>query len=1001
MTESGKESETPEDIAIAIENVNDLFNDENIYFYWNCSITYLEYQNNSGTATTQILNNSDFMASEDAIDVIIFTKDIQSSGFTCQVPGTILLVGGSSLDPRDGTSAIKDGVLAHEFGHCLGLAHPSQEFEYGPTNPDNSNGETSGDCIFETPPSLILNSGSIDLNCNYTGNSSYNPHIQNVMNLYPKNCGLEFIPEQGTRMRNTIDKWETEFNDAFLNHDITSNTTWSQATLGTNIRVVPSDIRVLSGVTLTIESDVEVQFGNNARLLIDPGAEVIVRGTLTSLPCDCYANNYCGETWLGARVYGNVNNSQFVVPGQTPQGKITLEEGSVIENALIGIQTGGKALDQGGIIIADGATFINNKTAIDFVPYKNFWPFALPPGQQGQVAFDLSYIKNCSFETNEDYPHLESLRAFISMTGVRGIEILGSSFINAFEAPSPDDILDHGYGIKAIDAQFSVLPVCSGYLEPNGNCIGGLSYPVFSGLGYGIFSGMAIDPLMTFSVEQATFENCYVGIHNRSVTASKIVHNTFDFTDYPGSYYPGSTQSIDDQIGVALTGGISGISIEENSFINGQANTLRSIGVHTFNIGAHNNFIRRNSLNSMSIGNQAGGICADLIKGLNYECNFNQSSTEYDFLVCQATDINSIIRDPQSGINGNSSGNIFAYTGQSTNRDFHNEDNSLVRYFYNNTTSETPIDYSGILIEQRNPNLCKANFCIPACDGNFDVGSAIQDHGNFQSDFLIAISNLNSAQQQGNLVLQERFLSEAIEKKLQMDHLSNLILNFQLNSEFEFSSNIENSFDQQYSWNGDILKALSRFSNDDISGAISLLNNIPTKYHNFPLTSESYNDLQPTLTYLTGKDVYNLSTADLDGLTELVSDDLDFFSRSIIKNILTHHQEDYAAESCDLDFSLNRSTGSLVSKNAMFQIENITLAPNPGNEYVKIIGINDKSCFGNLTFYDLSGRLVLFKKLMGNCENINIESLISGVYIYRFIDEKNDSFTGKFTLIHE
>ncbi|MEZ5032368.1 MAG: hypothetical protein R2787_13275 [Saprospiraceae bacterium] len=130
---------------------------------------------------------------------------------------------------------------------------------------------------------------------------------------------------------------------------------------------------------MTIEAGVTIHFSARSRVIIKPNARLILHGTLTGLGCS-------GNTWKGVEVWGSVAGmSQYGINGVVAQGSLTCAPGSVIENAETGVQLYGPTKDEaGGRLACDGNTIRNCHTGVKFAAFNNFWPFAIPPSQQGQ-----------------------------------------------------------------------------------------------------------------------------------------------------------------------------------------------------------------------------------------------------------------------------------------------------------------------------------------------------------------------------------------------------------------------------------------------------------------------------------------------------------------------------------------------------------------------------------------------------------------------------------------
>lgn len=102
--------------------------------------------------------------------------------------------------------AFSPSVISHELGHYFGLLH-THETIYGKELVNQSNCETTGDKVCDTPADPNLATLSNVKNCEYTGNvidangDKYTPDYQNIMSYAPYRCRNNFTQGQCHRLR--------------------------------------------------------------------------------------------------------------------------------------------------------------------------------------------------------------------------------------------------------------------------------------------------------------------------------------------------------------------------------------------------------------------------------------------------------------------------------------------------------------------------------------------------------------------------------------------------------------------------------------------------------------------------------------------------------------------------------------------------------------------------------------------------------------------------------
>ena len=377
--------------------------------------------------------------------------------------------------------------------------------------------------------------------------------------------------------------------------EITSNEFWNSN------QVVLCGLVIKSGSTLTISS--EVKLSNESSIIIEQNASLVLDGgTLTSLD----------NTWQGIEVWGNTNASQYALPGQPcPQGKLVLQNGATIENALnaVALWKPGDYSKSGGIIVATDAVFKNNKRSVEFISYQNFNP-AVPT----ELFGNASYFTNCTFTVDENYMIPSPFNAHITLWNVDGVSFKGNTFQNSLsETP--------GKGIYSIDANYQLLPLCSSQTTP---CPTQSLVPnSFSGFDAAIEAANAGN-WRAILVDTTRFINNGYGVKLSGSSYASVTRSVFEIGKL-------STQACESNFGIGIElSDCNGYMVENNLFSLAAGNSGEgSIGIRVyydeFN-QAYLNEIYRNTFNGVNRGNLAEGknrLDGSPRSGLVYQCNKN------------------------------------------------------------------------------------------------------------------------------------------------------------------------------------------------------------------------------------------------------------------------------------------------------------------------------------------------------------------------------------------
>ncbi len=282
--------------------------------------------------------------------------------------------------------------------------------------------------------------------------------------------------------------------------EISGNIDWPE---GKNLL---QSIILLPGTKVTMHSTIEV--GDGVQITVMPGAHLILDGAKLT--------NNCHGYWEGIKVYGHPDYSA----GQ-PQGKITMINGAVIENAryAIDLMTFDESsrqnnLSGGGIVEAENASIINSLRALFFRSAKGKNP---------------SKFVNTRFVVNKilwnDEPYLEAVRIIEN----NGIVFDGCSIINEVSLGVQPSI-KRGCGIYSFNSSFRII---NSYLF-------GTSTPFAEIRGYrtGI-RALTSSPGYSVRISDINFRINYTSIYLSGYSACGIMNNTFNInTIFSGDTIP-------------------------------------------------------------------------------------------------------------------------------------------------------------------------------------------------------------------------------------------------------------------------------------------------------------------------------------------------------------------------------------------------------------------------------------------------------------------------------
>ena len=441
--------------------------------------------------------------------------------------------------------------------------------------------------------------------------------------------------------------------------------------------------------TITIQSGKNIVFNNSvsfsSNIIIEPNAQLTVHGTMNMPPSSKIIvkpnakliidggkiTNGCGSQWIGIEVWGNSTQNQNTTNGVCSQGMVELKNGAVLENANNGITNWNPAdpNSKGGIIIANGATFRNNRRSVEFMKYRNFDPVT------GAETDNLSSFSNCTFDVTDSYPANSSPFAYhITLWDVKGVTFSGCDFLNSRTNNFT------GLGIGSIDAGYKVQALSGTTLDKS----------LFKNFAYGIQASNSLTAKSIY-VDNTQFTNNGYGIGLSSLNGAIIQRSLFEIgiaANCPNQGY-----------GISMYA-CSGYKIEENTFTGGTPIPGKTFtGTSITSSGSAYNEIYKNNFQNLNTGNIASlqNGASYPPNGLTYLCNLN-TGNKYDFSVAST----SCISPFQRSATFIASGNTF-----STNATLHFGNGGSYQVQYYHSPGQAPTSYYGLqLFQTTNINTC-------------------------------------------------------------------------------------------------------------------------------------------------------------------------------------------------------------------------------------------------------------------------------------------------------
>ncbi|MFN8321062.1 MAG: T9SS type A sorting domain-containing protein [Chitinophagales bacterium] len=433
----------------------------------------------------------------------------------------------------------------------------------------------------------------------------------------------------GQKLRTSLQEmglWETDL-PPLPPYTLTADEEWNTA------RKQHASVIIPDGITLTVTgSSTEINMARGTTITVEPGGKLIVDDGAT-------ITNTCGAMWDGIIVKGNKllpqdlsTNDDNTAVSQN-QGFVYLHNAH-IKNAYEALRVWNPAdgwVDEsfgyqggtGGIVRAVGSEFVNNRRSVEFMYYKNW--------QGGIEMPNLSYFKNCQFNTDNEHSDEHPFSAHATMWGTSGVKFEGCSFENNdTRTTNPHNL---GTGIGSIDASYTVKEFP--YVTQNSNSIKSTFKNLYTGVL--VENGTSDIPVYIYNSE---FTDNQAGVIMSNSNQSAVNGNLFtvghlELSDGPAGHF----------IGVAVDNstGFQHIGNEFNSD-NGIDAPFAAIGSLLFNTGEADNETNANIYHNISFATLTNLVNrsspdtfgASGLTGLRFFCNHNDNQTQQlDYTVYQ------------------------------------------------------------------------------------------------------------------------------------------------------------------------------------------------------------------------------------------------------------------------------------------------------------------------------------------------------------------------------
>jgi len=509
---------------------------------------------------------------------------------------------------------------------------------------------------------------------------------------------------------------------------------------------------------------------------------------------------------------------------------------------------------------------------------------------------------------------------------------------------------------------------------------------------------------LPYTIRQANFDDCIIGIYSRFVSQGNIILNTFNLGNLPeASPLSGGEPFTNNQVGVFLEGGANGFEFQENLFQKIPGNVPNTFGTYSQNLGWFNNKIRRNTYDGVKYANVAEDDNAQFAEfpiGLNYLCNENETQSN-DFYVFSESDIRfwqgELTFNPLGGLELLSAGNIFTKTVQPEG-DFSNN-GSEIEYFWN-TSTEQPQFFSNLDLEFTSfSGDCTQDYCIPPCRTTTEVEAAKSTFNSKAVTYNQQLANLEVIVQNGNPIDIRNKRLEVAALKNELEELAYTVASHLIVDSVNYSlADIRLWWSNMNTPAADYVLARDYLQKGESQIAFNIIDNMTNKFGFTAKESLSNQKFRNVMEILLGKNIAELSNAE-QVILESIADENDGNASSWAKNILTtlgyHYPPNIKAIPHDEE--------KFLPKQITTKTNLIKPFPNPSKSQFtfNFEHFSEQNKNYAIEVYELTGERVWSKMSITKGESVtwDASSMAAGIYIYKIWSDDELYQSDKLVLI--